>query len=216
MRRPLEIVIILCLLTAGCTPKDPTAKSPNLTEMLSKCSRLYTTECQIHKVITYSDDSKTKIYGFEIPNNLVGDRKIAIPMDVTVKAYIDMGTLDSSQIDKQEDKITITLPDPRIEITASRIEHQNIKEYVSGLRFSITEEEKSNFEKQGLADVKNHLPEMQLISKARESAAKQLLPLIEQMGYKKENITFTFRAGVTDEQIGKNDDLRNIIILNQP
>ena len=63
-----------------------------LVRQISNCARLYTTEYQYHKIVTYSDEPRiTGNLGsanFSIPTRL-GERKIAIPIDVSVKAYID-------------------------------------------------------------------------------------------------------------------------------
>ena len=59
-----------------------------LVHQISNCARLYTTEYQYHKIITYSDDPKIAgnlgSTSFSIPTRL-GERKIAIPIDVSVK-----------------------------------------------------------------------------------------------------------------------------------
>ena len=68
---------------------------------VNKQARLYTTEAVIHKLVTYSDapSLEGQIVGIpvKVPTR-VGDRKIAIPIDVTLKAYIDFAQFDSRNV----------------------------------------------------------------------------------------------------------------------
>ena len=50
-------------------------------------SRLYAADCMVHKVVLFTD--KSQIDGGLVKFNKVGYRKIAIPIDVTLKGYID-------------------------------------------------------------------------------------------------------------------------------
>ena len=65
---------------------------PPLFMQIQKTSRLYTTEYHIHKIVTHDDVVRLKgnllKQDFDIPLPL-GERKVAIPMDATLKAYID-------------------------------------------------------------------------------------------------------------------------------
>ena len=50
----------------------------------------------------------------------VGDRKIAIPIDVTLRGYIDFSDFDVTNIKRRGNRITITLPDPTIVVSSSK------------------------------------------------------------------------------------------------
>jgi len=82
---------------------------------VQKCSRLYTAEYKIHKIITHKDNTqlKGKVFNQEIALNVPSsDRKIAIPVDATLKAYIDFGSFTDENVVKKGKKIEIILPDP--------------------------------------------------------------------------------------------------------
>ena len=61
---------------------------PMLIMQVQKCSRLYTAEYDVHKIVTYDDIVRLKgnvlnrDFNIKLP---LGDRKIAIPMDAKLK-----------------------------------------------------------------------------------------------------------------------------------
>ena len=73
---------------------------------IQNCSRLYTTEYKIHKIITHEDQKVLKMGGFKIGIPLT-DRHIAIPMDATLKAYVDLGTFSEKSIKTDGEHILI-------------------------------------------------------------------------------------------------------------
>lgn len=173
---------------------------PMLVLQIQKCSRLYSTEVHVHKIITH-DDTKTikgsflgKSINIELP---MADRKVAIPMDVKLKAYVDFDSFSSDNIKKDGEKIEIILPDPKIVLTSSKINHKDIRQYVSMIRSDFTDEELSAYEKQGRQAIINDIPKMKIIDKARINTAKTLIPMIEQMGYAEKDITISFRKQFT-------------------
>jgi hypothetical protein len=141
----------------------------------------------------------------------LGDRKIAIPIDATLKAYIDMSQFSQSNVEKENGKIIITLPDPQVVMTSSRIDQKNIKEYVGLVRSHFTDAEMSNYEQQGRAAIIESIPQLGIIPTAQENAARVLVPLITQMGYREEDIIIQFRKeyGVRDIQSLINMDIEN-------
>ena len=60
---------------------------PMLITQVRKCSKLYTAEYRVHKIVTHDDVLRLKgsvlqrQFNFKVP---LGDRKIAIPIDVTI------------------------------------------------------------------------------------------------------------------------------------
>lgn len=142
----------------------------------------------------------------------LGDRKIAIPMDATLKAYIDMSQFSERNVEKTDDgKIIITLPDPQVIMTSSKIDQENIKEYVGLVRSHFTDAEMTNYERQGRAAIIESIPQLGIISTAQENAARVLVPLITQMGYREEDIYIQFRKeyGLKDIQSLINMDIEH-------
>ena len=217
MRAKTLIGLALLALMAGCScqgDKEGAADAryqgidtvPMLIMQIQQCSRLYTTEFHVHKIVTHDDVVSLK--GNVLKQNIniklpLGDRKIAIPMDATLKAYIDFGEFSQANIERNGDKITIVLPDPKVEMTSSKVNQKAIKEYVSIARSHFSDAEMSSYEQQGREAIIQSIPQLGIIDMARQSAAKTLIPLIEQMGFEERNITIAFRKDYQQNDIRK-------------
>lgn len=173
---------------------------PMMVMQIQKCSKLYTAEYKVHKIITHDDKMKLngsfmkKDFSINLP---LGSRKIAIPMDATLKAYIDFADFNEDKVKRQGDKIEIILPDPHVTLTSTRINHDEIKQYVALTRSRFSDEELSSYERQGREAIIKDIPSMGMMDMARESAARTLIPMIEQMGFEESNITISFRKHYT-------------------
>jgi len=168
---------------------------PMMVQQIKECSRLYTAEYKVHKIVTHSDTTKIsgKILGKEMSLSMPGGRrKVAIPIDATLKAYIDFADFSEENVTRDGDMIRITLPNPHVVMTSSRIDHEGIKKYVSLIRRDFSDEELSHYEKQGRADIIADIPKLGILGSARRSAATQLLPIISMLGIKQENIIISF------------------------
>lgn len=177
---------------------------PAMVMQIQKCSKLYATEYHVHKIITHDDKMKLKgsflkhDYDINLP---LGKRKIAIPIDATIKAYIDLSDFSEHNIKKSGTKLEILLPDPRISVTATRINHNDIRQYVALTRSNFSDEELSNYENIGRKSIISDIPNMDIIEHARLSAANILVPIFQQMGYHQEDITITFRRQFSPNDI---------------
>ena len=195
------------LLFAGCScsgdaPEEKPAPYqsidtvPMLVMQIQKCSRLYTTEYKVHKIVTHDD--VIRLQGSLLKQNInirlpLGDRKVAIPIDATLKAYIDFGGFSEANIERQGEKITILLPDPKVELTSSKVNQQEIRSYVGLMRAGFSDEEMSNYERQGREAIIQSIPQLGIVDMARANAARALVPLLQQLGYQEEDITIAFR-----------------------
>ena len=204
-------VIVCCMLAVAChedavqvDQSADTDNTPTLLTQVQKCSRLYTTEYHIHKIVTHDDVVRLKgnllkkDFDFALP---LGERKIAIPMDATVKAYIDMSEITEENIERDGDKVTIVLPDPKLTLTSSKIRQQDIREYVGVMRSHFTDREMASYEQQGRQAIIDHLSHLNFLTTAQENATRVLVPILVQMGYKEENITIAFRKGLNLRQL---------------
>lgn len=177
---------------------------PMMVMQIQKCSRLYTAEYKIHKIVTYNDIKRLKgtvlSHDFDIKLPL-GDRKIAIPMDAKLKAYIDFSHFSDQNIRREGKKIIVTLPDPKVIMTSSKIDQRNIKEYVDMTRSRFTDEEITNFEQQGRIAILNSIPRLGIFETARDGAARVIVPMIVQMGYSEHDIIVEFRKTYGEKDI---------------
>lgn len=207
-------LLMIALLAVSCSkrqeqkveveqPKvDTTAV---LVMQAQKCSRLYTTEYRMHKVITHDDQLSLKgkvlnhDYDVKLP---LGERKVAIPVDATVKAYIDFANFSAENVVRDSSHIEIILPDPHIILSSSRINHNDIQEYVALTRSRFTDAELSAFEQQGRQAIIADIGKTNILESARIGAANVLVPMLQQMGFKAENITISFRHDLTKHGVG--------------
>ena len=150
----------------------------------------------MHKILTHDDVVRLKgslrKHSFNIKMPL-GDRKIAIPMDAKLKAYIDFSEFSESNIERQGAKITIILPDPKVTMTSSKIDQKNVKEYIGLTRSHFTDAELASYQQQGREAIIASIPELGMIETAQANAAKVLVPMLKEMGYQEADITIAFR-----------------------
>lgn len=177
---------------------------PVLATRIAECSKLYTSEYELHKIILYDDPAAIsgQFLNHDIHINLpLGKRRIAIPVKATAMAYVDMGQLTPTNIHRHGDRIEIVLPDPQVTLTATAIDHQGISQQVSLLRSRFSDDEITAIQQRGRQDIIKSLASTDILEDARLSAARQLIPIVRRMGFKEENITITFRKGLTVEKI---------------
>lgn len=207
------LIVFAALAVAGCSRKQTPQQQPEsvdtipmLVMQVQKCSRLYTAEYKMHKIITHDDEIRMKgkflnqDYDVALP---MGSRKIAIPIDATVKAYIDLSSFSEKNVRRVGDKIDVTLPDPRIEMTSSRINHGEIRKYVALTRQNFSDKEMAGYEQQGRQAIINDIPQTGIMEMAKESAARVMVPFFVGMGFNERDITISFRKDFSDNEIKK-------------
>lgn len=207
------LIVFAALAVAGCSRKQTPRQQPEyvdtipiLVMQVQKCLRLYTAEYKMHKIITHDDEIRMKgkflnqDYNVALP---MGSRKIAIPIDATVKAYIDLSSFSEKNVRRVGDKIDVTLPDPRIEMTSSRINHGEIRKYVALTRQNFSDKEMAGYEQQGRQAIINDIPQTGIMEMAKESAARVMVPFFVGMGFNEKDITISFRKDFSDNEIKK-------------
>lgn len=207
---------VLMLLLGSCSGKDeakpepaPRQERPEVLAMqIRGCSELAAAECRVHKIVTHTDAVKLRgrfmeqDYDFELPG---GKRHIAIPMDATVRAYVNLGDFSSENVIHRGDSLEIILPDPTITITSTTIDHDGIRRDVPWLRSSFTDAEFTSYARQGREAIISQIPRSDILRLARHSAASRIIPLAARLGYDPSKVTVTFRR-----DIGEKDILRMI------
>lgn len=177
---------------------------PSLVHQIQQSSRMYSTECHLHKIITFDDTKQlsgtfmNQPFSIDLP---FGKRRIAIPIEATVKTYVDFSNFSESNVHHKGNKVEIILPDPQIMLTSTRVNRDEVKSYVPILRSNFSDEELTKIEQSAHEDLIKELPQLDIIETARLNAARILIPMITQMGYKESDITITFRKKFTLEDI---------------
>ena len=179
---------------------------PLLITQVQKCAKLYTAEYRVHKIVTHDDVVRLKgtllkrDFDVKMP---IGDRKVAIPIDAKLKAYIDFSSFSEENIERKGNKITIVLPDPQVTMTSSKIDQKNVKEYVSLTRAHFSDAELANFQEQGREAIIADINKMGIIETAQANAAKVLVPMLVELGYDEADIIIAFRKQYEPNDIMK-------------
>ena len=169
---------------------------PMLIMQVQKCSKLYTAEYRVHKIVTHDDALRLKgsllkkQFDIKLP---MADRKIAIPIDAKLKAYIDFSDFSEKNIERDGKKITIVLPDPQVSMTSSKIDQKNVRQYVALTRSDFSDAELADYQQQGRKAIIESIPRMGILESAQRNAAKVLVPMLKELGYAEEDITIAFR-----------------------
>lgn len=179
---------------------------PMLIMQVQKCSKLYTAEYRVHKIVTHDDALRLKgsllkkQFDIKVP---MADRKIAIPMDAKLKAYIDFSNFSEENIEREGRKITIVLPDPQVTMTSSKIDQKNVRQYVALTRSDFSDAELADYQQQGRQAIIESIPKMGILESAQRNAAKVLVPMLKELGYAEEDITIAFRKQFGSKDIDK-------------
>ncbi len=194
---------------APASPSSPVSTAPAdtlamLAAQIQRCSRLYTAEYRVHKIMACESNRQIEGMGLRLGLDIFGDRKIIIPMDATLKGYIDLSRLSPSDIERQGNRLTVTLPDPRVMMTSTKIDHEGIREYVTGFRDQFSDSEMTAFEAQGRQAIIDDIPSLGIEKTARLNAAHLLIPLIARMGFNERDITIRFRTDFTPYDLKRN------------
>jgi len=213
------IPLLFLLLLSGCQnkkvekevapPPTETAKSRTdsvglLVAAVRNSSRLYTSEFHVHKIITHNDELKMRgsILGMDYDINVpAGSRRIAIPIDATLKGYIDFTDFDVNNVIFDEGRIELILPDPSVEITSAKINHDEIKSYVALLRSKFTDQELTEYEAQGRDSILVDVPSLDIAGRTRASASNILIPMLRQLGFHNDEITVSFRKDLDQHHL---------------
>lgn len=206
MKTTFYFVIVLCLsLLSACRGEETQAEAVrvdtlSLVMQVKECARLYTAEYEVHKLVLKDDPLRVKgnlfqrAFDVKVP---IGERKVMIPLDVTLKAYIDFTGFDEKNVLRSGDHIVVTLPDPRVVVTSSRINHDEVKQFVSLTRSDYTSAELADFTRQGEDEILASVPQLGILEMARENAAHVLVPMLTRLGYDERNIVISFRKDFT-------------------
>ena len=169
---------------------------PMLISQVRKCSKLYTAEYRVHKIVTHDDVLRLKGSVLQRQFNIklpLGDRKIAIPIDAKLKAWIDFSQFSERNIERRGNHITIILPDPQVTMTSSKIDQKHVRQYVALARANFSDAEMSAYQQQGRAAIIESIPSLGIFETALANAAKVLVPMLTAMGYEEQQITIAFR-----------------------
>lgn len=212
MRKATALLLaLLALALASCggrkqgEERQAVDTIPLMVTKVRQCSRLYTAEYQVRKIVTLDDRKRlegtfmSQDFSLELP---AGRRKVAIPIEATLKAYVNFATFGEDNVKRRGNKLEIILPDPKVVLTSSKVDHEGIRQYVALTRSRFTDEELASLERQGRESILRSVTQMGILETARESAARTLAPLLAELGFQEQDIKITFRKEFTQADLG--------------
>ena len=115
--------VVLTACGGGDVQQEEELGMPDLVVQVQQQSRLYSTECRVRKIIAHNDTRQLsgsilrQEFSVDLP---LGRRRVAIPVEATVRAYIDFADFGEDNVHRSGDQIEIVLPDPKIELIGTR------------------------------------------------------------------------------------------------
>jgi hypothetical protein len=168
------------LLACNAGKKKPKQKEQILA--LKNMSDLATVEYTISKVVK-ANDNKT---WFKI-----GDRKILLTCQATVKAGIDMKAINENDITIKDNEISLTLPNAKIISFNMPAENIKVVYEASGLfRQDFNAAEKEELLVQGESQIQQQIETLGILKEAEKNATLFFENFLKQAGYEKVTINF--------------------------
>jgi len=88
-----------------------------------------------------------------------------------------------------------------VTLTSTKINQKEVKQYVGLTRSQFTDKELTSYEQQGRKAILDNVAHMDILPTAQANAARVLVPMLTQMGYREENITIAFRRNLNIQQL---------------
>ena len=173
--------ISLCwMCTIGC--REATPPESSIITALQQMQELATVEYSLSKVVKASDDQTWY---------KIGERKILITCEATVKAGIDFSQLDTRYLSKSGKSISLQLPPPRIisiSIPPEKIEvaYEDIGFFRT--RFSVAEQ--NALMQQAEKQISKKANDLGILEEARNNAKTFLTGFLSGLGFEQIDIQF--------------------------
>lgn len=181
MRNLFILCISATIALCGCGGKRlPTPAETVAT--LQEIQELATVEYTISKVVKASDNQTWY---------KIGDRKILITCEATVKAGIDMKAVTEKNIVTSGKTIRIQLPPPKV--LSVNLPPEGIQvafEEVSFFRKEFTSAERDDLLKQAEDQIRNSSSELGILTQAKTNSQLFLSKFLLQLGFEKVEISF--------------------------
>ncbi len=176
-----KLLFLLFFVAAACTSKEPIPQGPDILA-LKEISDLATVEYTITKIIK-ANDNKTWFK--------VGNRKILMSCEGTIKAGVDLSLLTKDDFVINDTSINLRLPPPKI--ISLNIPPEKIKvEYqeIGVFRDPFKTQERDELAAQAENQIKNSLNELGILEQAKANTSLFVSNFLHQLGYR--NIIITY------------------------
>lgn len=178
----LKKLIFTYIVTAivGCTGKAPKQQQEILA--LKEMNELVTVEYVVSKIIK-ANDNKTWYK--------IGDRKILMTCQATLKGGIDFSKIDETKVIIDDKEITVVLP--RARLFSINIKPEDIKvaySEVGPFRSEFSSQERNQLAAQAQVQIQNSADSLGVLKTAEANASIFVSSFLQNLGYEKVTVTF--------------------------
>ncbi|MDQ3277211.1 MAG: DUF4230 domain-containing protein [Bacteroidota bacterium] len=178
VQKTLFLLIVAFVFSCGKKEKN----ERNVVQSIQQTGKLITAEYSLSKMIKASDD-KTWYK--------VGDRRILISAEASVKAGVDLQTIGGKDVSVNGDAITIQLPSPQIFSVSIPPDKINVLyQDVSAFRSRFSAAERESLLRQAEKQVRSVADSLGILQTAQTNAALFIRNLLQQGGF--ETVTIEF------------------------
>ncbi|HRP55339.1 DUF4230 domain-containing protein [Agriterribacter sp.] len=173
-------IYLLLFLVASC--RTAPVKQEQEILALKEINELVTVEYIVNKIIKASDD-KTWYK--------IGDRKILMTCEATLKAGIDFSSLNAEHIQVNNKQVTLTLP--HASLFSVSIKPEDIKvayEEIGAFRSSFTTQERDALAAQAQQQIEDSADSLGVLQTAEANASLFASRFLRNMGYEKVIVQF--------------------------
>lgn len=185
--KTIYLFALLAILSTSCS-----SKYKEIEEEIKKTPFLYTVEFSAQVVVTEQDSYDNSSFfqcfenGFKFNANwaksFFGSRKAMIPIKANLKCGIDWQKLTKDNLSIDGNTVTITLPDPVLELESSKILYHEIITETTGLRDDYNQDDYDRLSVYGKTAILEHNYK-EIIALAQENAQIQIKGIMSQLGY---------------------------------
>lgn len=178
VKKPLIYITLLIACACGNkqTPRDQEILA------LKEMNELVTVEYVVNKIIKASDDQTWY---------KVGDRKILMTCEATLKAGIDFSKINADDINIKDKAITLTLP--HATLFSLNIKPEDIKvayEEVGAFRNNFSSQERNMLTTQAQKQIQGSVDSLGVLQTAETNASLFVSNFLRNLGYEKITVQF--------------------------
>ncbi|MFT3702976.1 MAG: DUF4230 domain-containing protein [Agriterribacter sp.] len=174
------LYIITVVFACSCANKEVPKEQEILA--LKEMNELVTVEYVVNKIIKANDDQTWY---------KLGDRKILMTCEATLKAGIDFSKINTDNINIKEKEIVLTLP--HATLFSINIKPEDIKvayEEVGAFRNNFSSQERNELASQAQAQIQSSADSLGVLQTAETNASLFVSNFLRNLGYQKVTVQF--------------------------
>lgn len=186
----------IILLRNGNEPvarPKPMPKATDIAMLVRQESKLYSAEQTAHKTVAFSTREVVSVLGYDITVPWSGTTA-TIPITATYKACVDLDKIGAGNVTVGADtSITVTLPDPVIEMTSCEIDHDSEvfdKQFFARPKSQEFINRKVSEAEQDIWSDVSVAQKDALLDSARRNAGKTIAAVLLRAGYTKVSVRY--------------------------